>query len=726
MENPTMRKVAIIFGLIFFGMLGGAMTAAAENGSAAEEARTIGRTPPRLSFLDGQVSFWRPGAQDWAQAQINTALAPGDQLYIEGSGNLELQVGAQAYVRGGRDAQIGLETQEPDFLRFKVTGGRVAFDLRTLAPGHTVEVDTPHGAFIMNHEGYFRVDVGDERTTFTTRRAGRASVVAAAGDAVPMEPDESAVIEGPSEKGLAFQAAPAMDAWDTWNYDRTDALLEAGSSRYVTPDTYGTADLDRYGSWRVLPTYGRVWVPAGVAPGWAPYSTGSWMYDSYYGWTWVDTAPWGWAPYHYGRWVHVNSYWCWAPGPVVRHAVYAPALVAFFGGPGVSVGLSVGGPGVGWVALGWGEPLIPWWGRPGFIHRPWWGGWGGPRCINGRVIHRRTVVTINAIHHYHNRRIRNALIVVDKGRFGHGRIHHRPFRNAAAKDWRPLHRAPNVRPGAASFAPSARHGRRPPEKILRRHTVTLGPQHARRPSATRRSEKVRRRTNRSQPYRSHERSRSGERPKTFGPSTPGHSQARSERPPAAMGPGKVRREPIRTPRRAPAINPKKPTRHVSPRTSKPAAGIKPQRRFNGTSGTRRATTFKDPRSRSIENPTRFRHPPQRNARRNAAPAHRSPTDHQRAGTRGRIANKPVDSQPSVRGAKPRPRRPEAIRPAPNKSGRHTNGGFRSSPRAAEPRQSHYGDRKGDSRRRSSDRWQPQNNRGAGAGSGHRFQRRRRD
>jgi hypothetical protein len=26
-------------------------------------------TPPRLSFIDGSVSFWRPGAEDWAPAQ---------------------------------------------------------------------------------------------------------------------------------------------------------------------------------------------------------------------------------------------------------------------------------------------------------------------------------------------------------------------------------------------------------------------------------------------------------------------------------------------------------------------------------------------------------------------------------------------------------------------------------------------------------------------------------
>lgn len=36
-----------------------------------QQADAIGRTPPRLSLVDGQVSYWRTGAKDWVQAQVN-------------------------------------------------------------------------------------------------------------------------------------------------------------------------------------------------------------------------------------------------------------------------------------------------------------------------------------------------------------------------------------------------------------------------------------------------------------------------------------------------------------------------------------------------------------------------------------------------------------------------------------------------------------------------------
>src|SRR5213593_288177 len=119
--------------------------------AAATRGERGGPTPPRLSFVDGEVSFWRPGAEDWAPAQVNTALAPGDALYAGTAANLELQIGPRAFLRAGAETQVGLENHEPDFLQLKVTAGHVSIDLRSLAPRHTVEVDTPNAAFIIEY-----------------------------------------------------------------------------------------------------------------------------------------------------------------------------------------------------------------------------------------------------------------------------------------------------------------------------------------------------------------------------------------------------------------------------------------------------------------------------------------------------------------------------------------------------------------------------------------------
>ena len=143
-----------------------------------------------------------------------------------------------------------------------------------------MEVDTPNAAFTIDHAGYYRVDVSGERTSFITRRAGRATVTPASGEAFSIAPSEEVVIEGTQSPNVTSYAAPQLDSWDKWNYARTEDLLDAVSARYVSPGIYGVNDLDRSGTWRTVPEYGPVWVPTAVPAGWAPYTTGSWTLRS--------------------------------------------------------------------------------------------------------------------------------------------------------------------------------------------------------------------------------------------------------------------------------------------------------------------------------------------------------------------------------------------------------------------------------------------------------------
>ena len=159
-----MRARMTLMIALAFGVLSAASLAAQENAPEELQQDGIGRTPPRLSFADGQVSFFRPGAPDWTPAQVNMPLSPGDQLYTGSPGNLEIQIGARAFVRGWGNTRIGFENQEPDYLQFKVTAGHAAFDLRSIEPGHTLEVSTPNAAFTIDRAGYYRVDVMGERT----------------------------------------------------------------------------------------------------------------------------------------------------------------------------------------------------------------------------------------------------------------------------------------------------------------------------------------------------------------------------------------------------------------------------------------------------------------------------------------------------------------------------------------------------------------------------------
>ena len=476
------RMVATLLVLSMFMMSGAGLVRAVDAqpavppapGGAPAPVQSTEATPARVGYINGEVSFWRPGAQDWAPAKLNTPLAPGDVLYTGQGGNVEIQVAPRAFVRAAEDTQIGLDNQEPDFVQFRVTAGHAALDLRELAPGATVELDTPNGAFTIERAGYYHVDVDQDSTTFSTHRGGGATMTPAGGAAAPIAANQQVVVTGTESPRVAIGVAPQLSAWDRWNYQRTDSLLQPVSARYVSPTMYGTEALDQYGSWRTVDTYGAVWVPGGVPAGWLPYSTGRWIWDPRFGWTWLDDTPWGWAPYHYGRWVFVGSYWAWAPGPIVVRPAYAPALVVFLGGP---VTVSVGARPLFWAPLGWGEPLIPWWGRPGFVGVASWGGWGGPRVVNNVVINRTTTVNVTNITVYKNVHVTNAVVGVPADRFGHGHVQVTRVNRGEVRHLTPVRGALEARPVAASVVPATGPAARPPAALHTRTVVATRPPH---------------------------------------------------------------------------------------------------------------------------------------------------------------------------------------------------------------------------------------------------------
>ena len=157
---------------------------------------------------------------------------------------------------------------------------------------------------------------------------------------------------------------------------------------------YGAEDLDTYGSWTDVAPYGHVWRPRVAVADWAPYRNGRWVWEDWYGWTWVSYDPWGWAPYHYGRWFWDTGFgWCWYPGVYGRHHYWSPALVAWFGfGGGGGVGFGFGN--VGWVPLAPYETFHPWWGR-GYYGR------GFNRNIN--------ITNVNVTNVYRNARFGNGI-----------------------------------------------------------------------------------------------------------------------------------------------------------------------------------------------------------------------------------------------------------------------------------------------------------------------------
>jgi hypothetical protein len=375
----------------------------------------------RINYVAGAVSFQPAGVDDWVGAVLNRPLTSGDRLWVDRDGRAELHVGSAA-LRLGTQTSFSFTNLDDRSAQLRLDQGSLIVRVRNLDPDEVMEIDTPNVAFSLLRPGVYRVDANpDTQSTTLTVRLGEGEATGS-GQAFSVKPGQQARITGDQTTTYDLAGAPPPDEFDGWcgGRDRREDQLQ--SVRYVPRDMTGYEDLDANGTWRTVPDYGPVWYPRAVPAGWAPYHDGHWAWVEPWGWTWVDDAPWGFAPFHYGRWAYAGGAWFWVPGPMgpaVVRPVYAPALVAWVGGPRFSIGIGVGAmaAGVAWFALGPREVFVP--------------AYHVSETYVTRVNVTNTVVTnVNVINVYRNttvtnvyvnRRAPNAVVAVPREAFVGGR-----------------------------------------------------------------------------------------------------------------------------------------------------------------------------------------------------------------------------------------------------------------------------------------------------------------
>ena len=382
----------------------------------------------RLSYSIGSVSFQPGGEGDWVQAVVNRPLTTGDNLWADKDSRAEFQIGSTS-VRMDSETSLTFLELDDHTTQLRLSQGAVMFRIRHLDDEDHFEIDTPNSAFVVQRTGEYRVDVNDNgNETDTTVWRGRGEVTGGGASYVVVA-GQRARFTGSDELEHEIGQIPARDDFDKFAFQRDDREDHADSSTYVSPEVTGEDDLDEYGRWHYVADYGPVWTPVTVAPGWAPYRFGHWVWVQPWGWTWVEDEPWGFAPFHYGRWAYVEGGWCWVPGPVIIRPVYAPAFVVFVGA----------GPGVGWFPLAPREVYVPWYHTSrGYVNNV--------NITNTRV----NVTNITNVYNttnvtrvtYVNQRVNNGVTVVSRDTFVGGRP---VVRNLVRVDAREIAEAPVTR-----------------------------------------------------------------------------------------------------------------------------------------------------------------------------------------------------------------------------------------------------------------------------------------
>lgn len=322
----------------------------------------------RVAEVQGGVSWYDHEQGSWTAAERNRPLTTGDRLSTDAGARVELRVGSTT-LRLGPNSELEMLRLDDEKVAVQLHSGSLALRLRSREAADETEVLTGEARLLAQRAGHYRFDRIDDTTEVGVWR-GELRIDSPNG--LQIGANQRAALTREPRGGLrsAWEAMPD-DAFASWVVREDQRDERTASTRYVSPEMTGAEDLDRYGSWSTHPEFGAVWFPFEVRAGWEPYRQGRWAWVRPWGWTWIDEAPWGFAPFHYGRWVVWGGRWCWVPGAYVARPVYAPALVAWGGGTGVSVSVSIGSPPVRWVPLAPREVYRPYYYRatPIYVER---------------------------------------------------------------------------------------------------------------------------------------------------------------------------------------------------------------------------------------------------------------------------------------------------------------------------------------------------------------------
>jgi hypothetical protein len=311
----------------------------------------------RVAETQGTVWMQDDVRGEWVAASRNRPLTSGDRLSLKPGARAVVHIGSGTLRLDG-DTDLEVLALDDRVVRLHLHEGSVALQLPVTESAREFEITTSEGRVQTLQRSHYRVDRRDGRTAVTAWDGNLRFISRDANiDVYSGQRSEFAEDRGQTR---VTQLSMGRDGFTEWVVaSEREYGGYAAQQQYLSPEMTGSYDLHRHGYWETHPQYGPVWSPRRVSADWAPYRHGQWTWIAPWGWTWVDDEPWGFTPFHYGRWVQWNNRWSWTPGTYTARPVYAPALVAWFGGSNFSVSVS-SGPHVGWVPLAPFEVFNPW------------------------------------------------------------------------------------------------------------------------------------------------------------------------------------------------------------------------------------------------------------------------------------------------------------------------------------------------------------------------------
>jgi len=234
-----------------------------------------------VNRVEGEVYILRADGEgdEKGRASLGTQMRAGDRLSVAANGFAEALLNPGSYLRLSENTEVRAVSVDLNSVRFELIKGSVIAEIGQIDKTAPIEILTPHGALTIAKAGLHRIDAKGSATLVSVRQGEinlgtlsdfaanqslkikRGKVVTLTGSTQPAQPGATGLLD------VAKLDKDAIDKFDTWSFDRAQALTQANVKA-----------LSRSG---VL--------------------TSGWYYDPFFNfYTFVPSRSWFWSPYGFG------------------------------------------------------------------------------------------------------------------------------------------------------------------------------------------------------------------------------------------------------------------------------------------------------------------------------------------------------------------------------------------------------------------------------------------
>src|SRR5215813_4827955 len=237
-----------------------------------------------VNRVEGEVYVLRADGEgdEKGRASLGTQMRAGDRLIVAANGFAEALLNPGSYLRLSENTEVRAVSVDLNSVRFELIKGSVIAEIGQIDKKAPIEIITPQGALTIAKAGLHRIDAKGTATLVAVRQGEihlgtpsdfaanqslkikRGKVVTLTGSTQPGQPG------APGEPGaldVAQLNKDAIDKFDTWSFNRAQALTEANVKA-----------LSRSGA-----------------------LTSGWYYDPFFNfYTFVPSRSWFWSPYGFG------------------------------------------------------------------------------------------------------------------------------------------------------------------------------------------------------------------------------------------------------------------------------------------------------------------------------------------------------------------------------------------------------------------------------------------